>query len=163
MSRLKLFIFLLVNTILQTTVFSRIQFFGVHTNLSLVIIVYLALFYGHNTGGFYGLAVGLIEDLLFLNVIGVRALIYFIVGYYLGINNRRMGQSTLKYGVVSAFFVTLLFAAYYGIALWLLGQQGGLISMVKVSVLIEGLLNAAFFVLVHLFLDGRFGLKSSYY
>lgn len=69
---------------LQTTVFSRIHLFGASLNIHLAFVMALAVLYGPLWGGYTGLGLGLLQDIIFAPVLGVRALVFFLMGSLVG-------------------------------------------------------------------------------
>lgn len=84
MNKTRFGIILLIVEILQTTLFARLHIFGANLNLSLAFIMALSVLYGPIWGGYTGLGLGLLEDIIFAPILGVRALIYFLAGSILG-------------------------------------------------------------------------------
>lgn len=74
--------------ILQTTIFQHIQLANVAPNFLLVITVAIGYMYGRAKGAVTGFFCGLATDMMFGNVIGVKALIFMIIGYFNGYANK---------------------------------------------------------------------------
>ena len=75
---------LIVNFILQSTVFSYIEIWQVAPNTALLIVVSYAMLRGDIEGAIIGFAAGLILDVMFGNIIGLYALLYAITGFLCG-------------------------------------------------------------------------------
>ena len=75
---------LIVNIILQSTIFQHIQIRGVIPNTAIIIIVSLALLRGSVGGAAAGFFAGLLHDMLFGNIIGFYALLGMITGWVCG-------------------------------------------------------------------------------
>ena len=84
MNKFKTFIIAFISFILQISVFSKIDIFGANINIIIAFIICLSLTLGSKSGAYTGLIIGLFEDLMFSNIIGVRALSYFLIGYFVG-------------------------------------------------------------------------------
>ncbi|MBQ7063812.1 MAG: rod shape-determining protein MreD [Firmicutes bacterium] len=69
---------------LEATVMQRIRLAGVVPNLSVCVVVSAALLYGSAFGRRLGLAVGLIQDLLFMRFTGFFGLLFFLAGHIAG-------------------------------------------------------------------------------
>ncbi len=70
--------------VLQTTLFEHISFAGVVPNLLIIITSVYGYLYGRNEGMFTGVIAGLLMDILYGNVIGVRVIIFCVIGYING-------------------------------------------------------------------------------
>ena len=46
------------------------------------------------------MVIGLLEEVMFSNVIGVRALIYFLLGYWIGKNNYSFSRADIRTGMI---------------------------------------------------------------
>ncbi|MDO5017841.1 MAG: rod shape-determining protein MreD [Lagierella massiliensis] len=115
MNKFKVFAVIILNLLLQTVIFNRIKILGINPNLTIPIVVALALGFGAYTGGFSGLLIGLFEDILFGNVLGVKALIYFVIGFLIGNSEMGINKEDKRTGVfltaistISAFIITII-------------------------------------------------------
>ncbi len=75
---------LIINVILQSTLFSYIEIFGIRPNTSLIIVVTYALLRSDIEGAIVGFFAGLLQDILFGRVIGLYAALGFITGFLCG-------------------------------------------------------------------------------
>ncbi|WP_237036754.1 rod shape-determining protein MreD [Mediannikoviicoccus vaginalis] len=121
MNRYKIFIVIILNLLLQTVLFSRIQIFGINPNITIPIVVALGLGFGAYTGGFSGLLIGLLEDILFGRVLGVKALIYFVIGFLVGYSDMGINKDDVRTGVVltalstvASFVLTIIIGKLIG-------------------------------------------------
>lgn len=103
--RFALSLFLVI--ILQTTFLARLEWMEASPSLFIVYIVGISLLHGPQWGGYTGLGLGLLEDIMFFNVLGVHALLYFLsatmVGRALNNNAHNLATGTLVTAIVSAF------------------------------------------------------------
>lgn len=107
MNRFKTFFLLLVTFILQTTIFSKIDVFGANINLILPLVVGLSQILGGGVGARTGLIFGLLEDIMFSNIIGVRALSYYLIGNFVG-SDRLRSTNDKNSGLLLTFIFTLV-------------------------------------------------------
>lgn len=85
MRRIVITVFIIViNMILQATVFEYIAIMGIKPQTGLAIIVCLSFMRGDVEGMFLGVFSGLLQDLLFAPFIGVHTCLCAIVGYLCG-------------------------------------------------------------------------------
>ncbi|MDL2310837.1 rod shape-determining protein MreD [Peptostreptococcaceae bacterium OttesenSCG-928-C18] len=148
MNKLKVGLIILINLILQTTVISRINILGVKASLSIPIIIGLAIGFGPYVGGFSGLIIGLIEDILFSKVLGVRALIYFIIGFIIGNSEVGINKDDVRSGLVLTIIATI--GNYIGnVAIGkVIGQDINILKYLLGPILIEIIINSLLYVLV---------------
>jgi rod shape-determining protein MreD len=107
MNKFKTIILVLVSFILQTTVFSKIDIFGANINLILPMIICLSQILGPATAANSGLVYGLLEDLMFSNIIGVRALSYYLIGNFVGSDGLRVSSDKVT-GMILTFVFTFV-------------------------------------------------------
>ncbi|MDR1530850.1 MAG: rod shape-determining protein MreD [Clostridiales bacterium] len=75
---------IIVNFILQTTVFGYIEIIGVKPNTMLVIIAVYAILRGDVEGAIVGLCAGFLQDLFFSDALGHYALLGALLGFFCG-------------------------------------------------------------------------------
>lgn len=55
------------------------------------------------------MALGLLEDLLFSQTMGVKALIYFIIGFIVGYNENSINKGDVRSGCIITILATLFY------------------------------------------------------
>ena len=75
---------IILNFILQATVFSYIEIFQVAPNTALLIVVSYAMLRGDVPGALMGFLAGILIDIMFGSVIGFYALLYAVMGFLCG-------------------------------------------------------------------------------
>ena len=83
---------LLASIVLQSTIFARINLFGVIPDLILIVTVCFGLFYGPLPGLYLGLAGGFLLDLAGGGILGINVLTKALLGYGAGY----MGKTVFK-------------------------------------------------------------------
>ena len=95
-----IFVLLIINFLLQTTVFRYIEIAHMVPNLILVVTVAAGLLYGRKCGIFAGVISGLLTDALYGSVIGIGILIYSVVGYLCGAASKLYFEEDLTVPIV---------------------------------------------------------------
>ena len=156
----KVVLLLVVAVLLQTLLVSRVSVLGVTADLFLILTVAVAVGRGSMEGALFGFFAGLMADIAFFSPLGVRALIYVLVGYF-------VGMVVLRLGTVSAWGMLLLaggssFAAQFvfGLFQYVTGPKAGFITMVGTQMLPEAVLDALVAVPVYVLLL-RLGIISA--
>lgn len=105
-----------INFILESTILNRVMFFGVTPNLGLILVVIIALSRGRKTGGLAGIITGLLSDIVFSEVIGIKAFIYFFIGYVVGMSENKLSRENIFIPIImtigSTFFYHLMYMAF---------------------------------------------------
>ncbi len=149
MNRLKLVIVVIVSLILQATLFSRIGILSVHANLAIPLIVGLSMGFGPYIGGFSGLIIGLVQDVLFTNVLGVSALTYFVIGFIIGNSEAGINREDIRSGLILTFIATI--GNFLGISIIgkIIGDNISIISFLLGPIFVELILNCILYVVVY--------------
>lgn len=135
-------IIVLTNFLIESTVLHHLSVFDVTLNTSLIIIVCLALLAGKKTGSVLGLVIGLLEDIVFYDVIGVHALIYFLIGYLVGLTDKKVFKENLFLPFVFTFVSTIAFHIVYYVFMYFLSINIDFINLIKNVVVIEAIFNS---------------------
>lgn len=144
MNKLKMFFIILLSLIIQTAIIPNFSVFGAYANITLAFVIAVSMNFGSYWGGYLGLALGFLEDLLFSEVIGVKALIFFLIGFLVGYNEDVINKGDLRTGVVITAFCTFVYWFLNAVIFRLLGNS--FVFNLKLSVLIEAVLNVCLYV-----------------
>lgn len=101
---------ILINFILQTTVFNYIEIIGVKPNTMLILIVSFSFMRGEIEGGIIGFFSGLLTDSFFGQFLGLNAFIGLTVGFLCG----KIFNEFYKDSIMIPFFLTFIFNIFYG-------------------------------------------------
>lgn len=104
MKRVYIFLIILINFILQTSLYNFVEIFGEIPNISLILVVIFAINSNEIEGSIIGIVTGLLYDIMVMNVIGINTLIYFIIGIAFGY----IGDELNKENTITYVFMTFL-------------------------------------------------------
>lgn len=135
-------IIVLVNFLIESTILQHVSIFGVVPNTTLIIIVCFALLAGKRTGSILGLILGLLQDIFFYDVIGVHALIYFVIGYIIGLTDKKVFKENLFLPFVFTAISTFAFHFMYYVFMYFLSVNVDFIKLIKNIVVIEIIINS---------------------
>lgn len=148
MSRLKLVIIVIINVILQSTIFSRIDIYGVNINISIAAIVALSYFNSEERTSNAALILGLLEDISYSNILGVRALVYYIFALVISkISQKNLSNQFVGIiqTVLGTFFILLGEILIYT----LLGYNINLISYLSGPIIVEMIANSILYLIMY--------------
>lgn len=74
-------IILVVNLLIQSTLFEYIQIINVKPNTAILVIISFAILRGDVAGAIIGFFAGLLQDVFFGRYIGLNAFCYMMIGY----------------------------------------------------------------------------------
>jgi rod shape-determining protein MreD len=135
---------------LQTVIASRVSVLGVTADVFLIVVVMVGLQRGSVTGAVFGFCAGLVADMIFLEPLGLRTLIYLVAGYMAGRYPEAAGPPGVWVVMLMTALVSLLSQTVYGIFQFLTGPQAAFFTMLRVQILpaalLDGLLSAPMYL-----------------
>ena len=108
--------FIIVCFLLQSTVFSKLQFASVRPNLMIVLTSAFGFMRGRKTGMAVGFSCGLLMDVCWGSVLGFYTLILTVIGYLNGSFKRLFFDEDIKLPILLIAVSDLL----YGVAIYFL-------------------------------------------
>jgi rod shape-determining protein MreD len=151
----RLALLFVVAVALQTLIVSQISVLGVTADLFLILTIVIAIGRSSLEGALFGFAAGVLADIAYMQPMGVRALVYVLVGYFVGMVVQRFGSigpwAVFLIAIGSSFSAQLIFA----IVQFMLGPKAGLFTILGIQILPEAVLDGliaipVFVLLVHL-------------
>lgn len=97
-------VILVVNLILQSTLFEYISIIGIKPNTAIVIVISIAFMRGEVEGIITGAFAGLLQDSFFGMFIGLHTFLYIITGYLCG----KLLSSFYKESIIIPVLITLI-------------------------------------------------------
>lgn len=152
---LSIFTALLVSITLQSTIFARLNLFGITPDLILVITVCYGLLCGPSQGLFMGLAGGLLLDLAGGGILGVNTLTKALLGYGAGYMGKTVFKDNILIPLVVLVTATVTGESISFFFLNLFGWQGRFFNYLYTTVLPLSLCNILPAVPIYLFLLRR--------
>jgi rod shape-determining protein MreD len=137
----KLGLLLLLVVALQAVLTSRFSVLGVTADLFVVAVVLVSLSHGSFTGAVFGFSAGLLADVVYLDIVGVRALLYLLAGLAVGRFMEHYGPVTGWMVVLVAAITSLLCETTYGIFQFVLGAKVSFFVMLRIQILPAALIN----------------------
>lgn len=126
---------LLFSIVLQSTIFARINLFGVIPDLILVVTVCFGLLYGSLSGLYVGLAGGFLLDLAGGGILGINILTKALVGYGAGYIGKTVFKDNILIPLVAAAVATLAGEITAFLFLTAFGWQGRFFNYLYATVL----------------------------
>lgn len=145
-----LFIVLYLALIVQTTLIDYIKVFNIKPNLVLALIVCVALIRGDKEASFFGLAAGLLQDILCGLSIGPYALMGFIVGFALGGFNKRFYRDNVFVCAIITFVVSIIYEGIIILPTIPLSDYQLILQLIKSDIIVEALYNVVISIPVYI-------------
>lgn len=142
-------IMVIANFILQSTILPSFSILGVVPNTALIFIVIISLSKGKYYGGLVGLAIGLIQDVIFAITIGVSGFIYFFIGYIIGSLENTMARDNIIIPVICSSLGTIFYNIMYFFFMFFLSREIPFTVIIKDILLIEIAYNIVFTIIIY--------------
>lgn len=133
---------ILVAVALQVLVASHVTILGLSIDIFVIFSVIVAISWGPLAGAFFGFFAGIAADVAYRAPLGMRALVYVIVGYSVGILAGRF--KAVRPRTVFLYTLGASFAAkvVLGLFSFLMGPRGGFFTMLGLQMIPGAALDA---------------------
>lgn len=122
MTIILIFLTIILNLVLQSTIFPYFEILGKVPNTGLIIVVIIALARGRYYGGLFGMLIGLLQDILFSSTIGVNSLIYFFAGYLIGYVEDTFARDSVINIIIFTALATIYYNIFYSLHMYFLNK-----------------------------------------
>jgi len=144
-----IYLIVILNFILQTTLFQGFRINGIIPNTSLILIVVISIFYGHEKGIVSGIVAGLLQDFFFSKAIGINLLIYTIIAYFIGGLKKKLFKDNFLTPILLIFISTIFYNFAYFVIMYFLRESFNFFFIIKKIILLESLLNMTVGLLIY--------------
>lgn len=155
-----MFLLIIANLILQGSVLPFLSFLVFLPNPALISVISLALFKGKYYGAFFGLVMGLFQDVIFGDVIGAYALIYFLIGYGISFIQEYINSENMIIHIFFTAIGTILYNFMYFIIMFFLARDISLSYLFTRVFSLEILYNSILAVILYKLLYKIFNISS---
>lgn len=129
-----LFVLGFFGIVLRDTLFNDLSIAGGKPDFILIMVVFFAIFNGPAKGGWLGLGLGLLEDLMVGRFIGVNALCKGMIGFAIGFSERRLYKNNFFVPIVCLLIGSLVNSSIYFLISKLIGSNIFFSGMVLTAV-----------------------------
>lgn len=137
------------NFIFQSTLLPSFSIFGVVPNTALIFVVLISLNKGKYYGGFTGIAIGILQDILFATSIGVNAFIYFFIGYTIGLLEDTLTRDNILTPVICSILGTVFYNIVYFLFMFFLSREIPFIELMKNILVVEIVYNIVVTIIIY--------------
>lgn len=147
---------IIVSLILQNAILPYMTIFGVMGNLSLGVVISIALLGKKPYASISGLILGLLQDILFSSIVGINALIYFIIGYILERADLHISRDNIYMAMAFTAAFTLAYNLLYFILMYFAAKNVSLVHFLMYKLLIEVIYNSLLAIPSYVFISKIF-------
>ncbi|MGY3776889.1 rod shape-determining protein MreD [Helcococcus sueciensis] len=148
--RYLIIILFILNLIIDLSILSRYEFYGYTPSITIPIIVILAMFEKKESIVYYAILQGIFQDLSFGQVIGLNALLYYLISYYT-FKNVKENQYSLSYGNISIIFAILFKNIFRLISSYLINRKFYFVNIYDLvfTIIAELIFTLVIFAILH--------------
>lgn len=132
----------IISVIMQSSILPYFNIMGTTANLVLAVVLSIALLIRKPYGGIMGLIIGLLMDILFSPIIGVNALIYFLMGYVLENIEFHLSRDEIHVPIIIIIFSTVVYNFLYFVILYFASYEISFMYFIMNKLLIEIVYNS---------------------
>jgi rod shape-determining protein MreD len=143
---------ILIAMALQVLLVSHVTVLGLGIDLFVIFTVIVAASWGPTAGAVFGFAAGIAADTAYRAPLGMRSLVYVLVGYILGVlagRFRGAGPRTIFLYTLGSSFASQI---VLGLFAYLMGPRSGFFKMVGLQMIPGAALDALFAIPVFVLL-----------
>lgn len=153
---LVLLLIIILNTIFQTTILPYFAIFGYVPNTALILTVVISILRGKYYGIFFGLAIGLLQDILFGAVIGINGFLYSMIGYSIGIIQNIVNTENILVPTLFSAISTVIYNFMYAVFIYFLSRKITFSILIEKTFSIEIILNIIVSIILYKLLSKSF-------
>lgn len=150
-----LFFIIIINFILQSTVFQHFRIGGVLPNTALIIVVSISMLSGRKKGITAGIVTGILQDIFFSKAIGINVLIYAFLGYFIGGVEGRLFKDNYITPLILISLSTFFYHSIYYILMHFLRHSVDYLSVLRTTIFTETIYNSIVGILMYRILFNR--------
>ena len=109
--------------LLQSSVFPYFELAGVVPNIALIFVITIAYKYGQIPAMGVGFIIGLLFDICFSDVIGICALLYFVIGFLAGFSHKIYDRRDMTVPLLIIVIGEFLYSFFYYVFEFLLRNR----------------------------------------
>lgn len=141
-----------IAVILQTLVVSRISVLGVTADLFLILTVIVGLGRSSLEGALFGFFAGIVHDTIFFQTLGLHALIFVLVGYFVGMFKARFETVNLWAVFILAGVSSFAAQLVFGLFQYAMGPRAAFFTMVGTQMIPGAVFDALAAIPVYILL-----------
>lgn len=146
-----LILIIVINYILQSTIFQGLKFFDIAANFTLVLVIVVTIIYGLEKGLVSAIVAGLFVDIFLSMTIGINLFILIVISVLISIIGRPLFTGNKLTLVFMTAVSTTLYHLMYYVFMYFLNKGVSFVNVMTHIVPVEIILNSIVCVLVYHF------------
>lgn len=141
MQKIILVLTIIFSIVMESAFFPFISIAGVVPNITMILVICLALRQNDEKAALIGLAAGLTKDIVVGRIIGLSGITFMLIGYFIEKYNHKIFPDHLTTPIILTIIGTLFHEASYLLFVFLLGYQVDLLLAVSQIWIIQVIYN----------------------
>lgn len=156
MQKIILALTIVVSIVLESALFPFISIAGVVPNITLLLVICLALRHHDDKSALIGLLAGVTKDIVVGRIIGVSGITFMLLGYFIGKYNHKIFPDHLTTPLILTLLGTLFHESVYLLFVFFLGYQVNLMLALTQIWIIQGIYNFLMVIPVYMAIQQLF-------
>lgn len=154
--KFQIFILFILNLVIDLSILSRYQIFNFTPSITIPLIIVLSMFSEKESIVYYAILQGIFQDLAFGQVVGINALIFYLISYYT-FKNVKDNQYSLSYGNICVILSILFKNIFRFISTYIIGKSlyFNSIKDFLMSIILDIAFAMILFALIHIVFVNR--------
>lgn len=132
---------IVISIVLESAFFPFITLAGVVPNLTMILVICLALRQDNDKGALIGFAAGLTKDIVVGRMIGVSGITFMLIGYFIGKYNHKIFPDHLTTPLILTMIGTLFHESVYLMFVFFMGHEIDLFLAVSQIWVVQAIYN----------------------
>lgn len=141
MQKIILALTIVFSIVIESALFPFISIAGVVPNVTMILVISLALRQNDEKAAVIGFAAGLTKDIVVGRIIGISGITFMLIGYFIGRYNHKIFPDHLTTPIILTILGTLFHEAIYLLFVFFLGYQIDLFVAVSQVWIIQAIYN----------------------
>jgi len=141
MQKIILVLTIVFTIVIESAFFPFISIAGVVPNITMILVICLALRQNDEKAALIGLAAGLTKDIVVGRIIGLSGITFMLIGYFIGKYNHKIFPDHLTTPIILTILGTFFHEGAYLLFVFLLGYQIDLLLAVSQIWIIQVIYN----------------------
>ncbi|MCT4606686.1 MAG: rod shape-determining protein MreD [Marinisporobacter sp.] len=140
---------IIINFLIQSTFLQNFRILGILPNTSLIIVVGFSILWGKKNGAIVGFFTGMIQDILLGYMIGVNPLIYMLIGYNIGILEKKIYKDNHLAPIFFTTISTVVYHLMYYVIMYTANNGVNIVFLFRKIILLEVIYNAILSIFIY--------------
>ncbi|QXM05757.1 rod shape-determining protein MreD [Crassaminicella indica] len=140
---------IIFNFLIQSTLLQYFRILGVLPNTSLIVVVGFSILWGKKSGAIIGFFTGILQDIMLGNMIGTNALLYMLIGYNIGVLEKKIYKDNNLAPIFFTTISTILYHLVYYVFMYVSHNATNMIFLFRKIIFLEVIYNDVLSIFIY--------------